>query len=220
MSKFLLAVILTIGLVLPFTPSFATTAVQEMTGIQNEMKKIDGEIGTLKAKLPGLAALQRGRVQEVAQKKSKHDAIHKYYREELQKYNTRCLGRPLLGDHYRSCKAKQERLQQYKNAKQPELRRMITRVRELGRQYQETANEITLTKSGIQKKVNYKSRLEARLQSLRKRIIDACRNVPAGASDEEIKLKCGNVQFDGANSNLPSGDNLRPQRRGISITPR
>lgn len=46
--------------------------------------------------------------------------------------------------------------------------------------------------------------ISAKLQSLRKGTgQQACLGLPSTATDEEVKLKCGNVQFDGANPNLP-----------------
>lgn len=45
--------------------------------------------------------------------------------------------------------------------------------------------------------------LNARIKGLRDFLSSHCQSIPASATDEEIKDKCGNLQFDGAAPNLP-----------------
>lgn len=55
----------------------------------------------------------------------------------------------------------------------------------------------------IQKLRAWKSQVEPGIRALKTAIMSQCKRVLTSARPEELKLKCGNVQFDNANPNLP-----------------
>ncbi len=69
----------------------------------------------------------------------------------------------------------------------------------------------------IQANREHISRLMEELANLDQQALAVCRELleDKTTTDEALKLGCGNVQFDGANPNLPTGDGLKPDCRGF-----
>jgi chromosome segregation ATPase len=68
------------------------------------------------------------------------------------------------------------------------------------------ADRDALVNKDNQLKANWQKVLD-REAALKKKYVDVCKELlkdPARRTDEDVKLGCGNVQFDGANPNLPA----------------
>jgi len=178
-----------------------------ITETQKEISKIDSEISGLKSKLADLGQVFKGEEQEYDQNKTNHDRIQQQWDQNPWRvdFNNNCANRTMYGDAYLRCKALQEGLQIEKNNLERTLKPMEDRGNELRLKHQQTSNAMVLAQARIQKLTNYRSWLQVRLEQIRQGMVSQsqCKGVLASASLEELKHKCGNIQFDRAKVSLP-----------------
>lgn len=191
--------------------------VEEKAVLAAEKAEITKELPSLETKMATLGTLVRGDEQtmrdleqQFGQKKRVHDSVQQDYANRVEQWNRDCSGRMLYGAEYQSCKTQQEQLMAFKHQNEPKLRQMEAeaeqmkaRYAQLQNQHRQHQNDLTLAQARSQKLRNYLSQLDVRLRALDNAIRTSCPAASGGASDEEIKLKCGNVQFDRARGNLP-----------------
>lgn len=191
--------------------------IEEKAGLTTEKTEISRELPSLETKMATLGTLVRGEEQsmhslekEFNEKKRVHDSIQQNFANRVEQWNRDCTGRMLYGAEYQNCKSRQEQLMAFKHQNEPKLRqmeadaeRMKADYASLQNQHRQHRNDLTLAQTRSQKLRNYLSQLEVRLNALDRAIRASCPSASAKASDEEIKLKCGNVQFDRAREDLP-----------------
>jgi hypothetical protein len=178
--------------------------------VRDEEKKVTDQIAQKSANVAALSTS----VSQAEQRQSDVDHQARIFNDspESQKlsqdaadHDAACAGKALQRAEYDRCQSWKgsidTRVDQH-NATFAEFRR---RYDAEGDEIGTKTNELVLEKAGMTKLQNYLSWLRASEKAL----VKDCQNVPDNATIEELKHRCGNVQFDGARVDLPACETER-----------
>ena len=178
--------------------------------VRDEEKKVTDQIAQKTTNVVALSAA----VSQAEQRRGDVDHQARVFNDspESQKlgqdsadHDAACAGKALQRAEY-------ERCQSWKNSIDGRVDQHNTTFAEFRRRYDAEDEEVTtktgelvLENAGITKLQNYLSWLTASEKAL----VKDCKNVPDNATIEELKHRCGNIQFDGARVDLPACETER-----------
>lgn len=197
--------------------ALSQSAVYAVAKIKAEVSGIDDEIGAEEKKIKEqqgtgqalTAEMGKQFEAEMAKYKQEKDKQWLPYQAIIEKYNSSCGGQLMPEAAVAQCNAEAERIKSEVSpvaegfgrdvgAKAKEVEARLTR--EYAGRVRELSNATVLSQARIKKLTNYKSDLWQNLTKLEAFLKVQCPDI---YNLEEMKLKCGNVQFDGANAHLP-----------------
>jgi len=202
----------------PLSPALAQSTVvlvePYQAAVEDKANIEKRELPALKSKELELGNVFKGQEEELSKTeatyhdkvKARDDIIASWDNNPQRKwFEAQCANRVVEGEQYRTCKALQETLQGKKNTLEVEKKRLEGEATQASKRHnellplvQESRNDLVLNRARQQKLRNWVSQLDARILAVKQLIISQCTSVPANASYEEIKHKCGNIQIDGA----------------------
>jgi chromosome segregation ATPase len=182
-----------------------TDILQEIEKVQSEIAGLtDHELPKAEVDLNKLRKTQRDHEAEHTRLNTEYDSIQEDFAQRVAAFKAACSGPMPEGAEYSNCLSRKQNLESYKERTlDPKLMQMEKHADELTRQFLSTNNDIVVGQAKIQKLTNYKSQIESRLSDLRRSLANQCSGVSANASLEELKHKCGNIQFDNPRTDLP-----------------
>ena len=205
-----------LGLITPY-PALARSAVYAVAKVQAEVSGIDDEIAAERNKgkdrlrrVQAIPTEMQNKLQaEMAKFKSTQDKRWEPSQRLIDQYNSACGGRQMPVAEVAKCDSWAaniksqvtpiaEDIRQKMGKKQEDVAKQLDQ--EYEREMREISNENVLSEFRIKKLTNYKSGLLGSLDKMERYLAVQC---PGMSNMEEMKLKCGNVQFDGANVALP-----------------
>ena len=130
-----------------------------------------------------------------------YKTLYSRYSNAIDNFNASCRGRP---NDTPGCQSLNDTANTEKTRDEPLLQKLEQKHQQLTVQLQDASNEAVLAKARVQKLVNYESQLQAAIARMKAQLTGHCSKVTAYSSMEEMKAKCGNVQFDAAASDLPT----------------
>jgi hypothetical protein len=157
---------LVIGLFLvlaSFGSALAQSAINDIA-TQTEIDGLSQQISNERVKSSRLGAQFTGLGNEFNPLKVRHDTLQLQYANDAAAYNGNCSGRPVS---YGNCPSWRARVLAEQQRLALSLANMERRAKELKRQGQQLSNQIVLSNARLQKLMNYKSQLEARVQTLK-----------------------------------------------------
>ena len=163
-----------------------TGVKQEIKDAQKAESEAEGNLDTLK--------------EEKQQVKQRYEELYKSYSSSVNTFNEQCKGKP---EETFGCASLKSAAIERKAADEPTLRKMTEDNTRLAEQIKTASNNAVMARARVQKLTNYESQLQAAIARMKVRLAGQCAKVTAHASLEEMKLKCGNVQFDAASPDLP-----------------
>lgn len=166
-----------------------------------EIVGVNQEIDQTKSSVSQLQAQKQRHAEEFNDIGTKYDALRQQFTQHAESYNSACAGRPA---NTGNCQSQRAAVQSEHDRLEPPLLQMEQRGTELSAAMREDSNNITLAQFKVQKLTNYKSQLEAAVARLKANLAGHCTGITATSSLEEMKNKCGNVQFDGTSTDLMS----------------
>lgn len=182
--------------------------VDVVVKVQEEKKKVADEIAQKSANATVLSAAVGQEVQ------NRHAIDHQarifndspesqQLAQDSAAYGTACAGKSLQPAEYQRCEA-------WKSAIELRVDRHNETFAEFHRQYDgaqekvgQKTSELVLENAGITKLQNYLSWLTAADSKLTTMLTQECKGLSGSATIEELKHRCGNIQFDAARSDLP-----------------
>lgn len=193
----------------------STSAADVLQNVQAEDSSIDAEIKQNEQRLASLDF----KVGQLQQEATKIDAAAATYNNsvEVQRekknyddYQRTCAGKMLYGAQIAACGSWKSKLEVVLRRHNQTMMDFKAKFDAANRKVQEAKNEAVLARFAIQKLKNYKSWLDLAIGKLAADLQQQCG--ASSASPEEMKHRCGNVQFDAARLNLPpcEGDKCRP----------
>jgi hypothetical protein len=178
-------------------PAEADSLVYAIAKVQAEDEGVKDKIKDARDKVSKAKADGSALVQEYQQMKASFDAQEARYHSAVNTFNGNCAGKPMSTP---GC----DSLNRAANAEQAAAEQLMHQATQVAEKVQAASNDIVLANAQVQKFVNYESQLQAAITRMKAKLAGQCSNVSAYSSLEEMKLKCGNVQFDGAPSDLPA----------------
>lgn len=192
------------------------TEVYVIKKVKDETKEVTAEISQKNANVTALSTEV-----SLAQKKGDdfdHQARALYdsaegqkLRQDAAEHDAACAGKVMQPAEYSHC-------EDWKNSVQARVDRQNEMMIELHRQFvaqqEEVArrnNELVLAKAAVAKLQNYLSWLTAADSKLSTSLAKSCKNMSSNATLEELKHRCGNIQFDAASVGLPPCETERCQ---------
>jgi DNA repair exonuclease SbcCD ATPase subunit len=137
-------------------------------------------------------------------------------RAAVERYNANCAGKTLPRPAFERCNGEKAQLDAWKarvdaskanlDGQQRQLNQRRDNILARAKVLEGELNTIRNRYLESEKKL---AQARQRIAALTARLQGMCRSMPTSTSLEEIKLKCGNVDFDGANPNLPPCDTER-----------
>jgi hypothetical protein len=177
--------------------------------IRNEKNKVTDQIAQKSANVAALSAAE-------SQAEQRRDDVDHQARlfndspesqklgQEAANHDAACAGKVLQPAEYNRC-------QSWKNSIDSQIDQHNTKFAEFHRQYdaeQEEVNrknsDLVLERAAITKLQNYLSWLTAVDGKLNLMLKQDCKGMSGDATPEEIKHRCGNIQFDAARVDLPA----------------
>jgi chromosome segregation ATPase len=137
-------------------------------------------------------------------------------RAAVDRYNANCAGKTLPRPAFERCNGEKGQLAAWKGRVDASKAQLDGQKRQLDQKRDSILARARVlegelgtirTRYGESEKKFAQAR--QRISALTARLQSMCRSIPTSTNLEEIKLKCGNVQFDGANPNLPPCDTER-----------
>ncbi len=188
-----------------------------LTGVQAEVSGLDAEIQQNEQRLARLD-LKVGELQQEAAKINAAAATYanstevQRQKKNYDDYQRTCAGKTLYGAQIASCSTWKSKLEILLQRHNQTMMNFKAKFDAANRKVQEAKNEAVLARAAVQKLKNYKSWLDLAIVKMADDLQKQCG--ASGASPEEMKHRCGNVQFDGARLSLPpcEGDKCRPLR--------
>jgi hypothetical protein len=168
----------------------------EKEGIDLEIAKAKGEVNSFAAAMQK-AIEERNQIDKQARNLIDSDESVRL-RQQAVSYKTSCDGVKLYGQAIEQCKREFDLINPRLEKLQLDIDRLKAQFDEKSRIATENSNSKVLAEARIRKLMNYQSWLvsaEARMLSL---ILNMCTKAEGFTSLEDLKTRCGNVQFDGA----------------------
>jgi chromosome segregation ATPase len=137
-------------------------------------------------------------------------------RAAVERYNANCAGKTLPRPAFERCNGEKTQLDAWKNRVDASKAKLDSQLRQLDQKRDNILarsrvleGELSAIRARYAESEKKLAQARERMAALTARLQAMCRSVPTSANLEEIKLKCGNVDFDGANPNLPPCDTER-----------
>lgn len=130
--------------------------------------------------------------------KQKYDELYHTYRSTVDNFNGQCKGRP---EETPGCASLKSAALERKSTDESKLREMAEENGRLANRLQAASTDGVMAHTRVQKLINYEAQLQAAIARMKSQIAHLCKK--AYSTREEMKARCGNVQFDGASSELP-----------------
>lgn len=183
----------------------APEMIQKLAAAQSALAQADREIADNQRKFDGLKPIQAALEERDQKLKARSDFLHADWDQKKDAFNAACTTHPmpLNSAEYANCQRRQAQLTQTQRDYEAENARLLSEHKSLKAQYESLTQQGLLHQVQIQKLRNWKSQVEPGMLALKTAIMTQCKGLLQNASPEELKLKCGNVQFDNANPNLP-----------------
>ena len=172
---------------------------------QSDINQANEEMAPLQKHLGDLGTMM-GRLQDQhRQLGQRADAIIADWTQKKAAFNSACTTHDMVigGAEWSNCQRWRQQAEQEHDAGQAEENQLAAQAHGLEVQYQQLQSDQTLTAAKMQKLRNYISQVQSGIRTLEVSVMGQCKNLLQTAGPEELKVKCGNVQFDGANGNLP-----------------
>jgi hypothetical protein len=190
------------------------TAVYAVAKVRQEQKRVVEDIAFAKSRVETLK--QRRDDLDSATQEIDHQArIYDDSPESVQgardaeDYKARCAGKQLYGSDISRCESLYNSIAPRMAAHNQKMQEYFERVRAGQASVQQANNELVLAQARVQKLTIYLSWLTSTETTIDHALESACGAWAFGRSLEELKHRCGNIQFDGADLKLePCNDEL------------
>jgi chromosome segregation ATPase len=176
------------------------TNVYAIAKQQAEITGVDQEIGQTQEKISQLQTQSSAIDKEAYNISIESQHIKQQSHEHVASWNSACADRPV---NTGNCAAQGAAVRAEVARVDATLPKMKQQFDNLHRKFQGIAQEIVLAQFRVQKLTNYKSQIEAAVARLKADLAGQCTGITPASSLEEMKNKCGNVQFDGTSATLP-----------------
>jgi hypothetical protein len=141
-------------------------------------------------------------------------------KRDLDNYNATCNGRRLYGADISRCNNAAASITPRLNYHNNTMNNYFAQFNASQQQIQATTNEIVLVDARITKLQNYLSWLTDANNKISTTLHQECAGLQSNPTMEELKLRCGNIQFDNARVNLPPCTTERCESWVIYTKPR
>jgi phage shock protein A len=165
-----------------------------------EVEGVDKQIDDTKTNVSQLQTQGKQLSDQFDALKTQHDTMQQQFNQKVSDFNAECAGKPVSS----GCQSEKDSLSSEDAQLEPVLQQMEQQAVQLNNQMQNLSNDLVLAQFKVQKLTNYKSQVEAAVAKLESQLVSRCAGVTASSSLEEMKHKCGNIQFDGARADLPA----------------
>lgn len=201
------------------------SAVAAVAKVRAEQVQVRKEIGAAEAKYRRLATQLRS--EERQRDAVDHQARvfndspqNQRLRREAQVYQATCAGKRLYGAAISRCNRAFNSIEPRRMRSNRIISAYFQHIRALQNKARRTRNEAVLAAARIKKLKNYLSWLTSADNKMLASMRQRCAALGSAPTIEEVKLHCGNVQFDNARYNLPPCTTKRCRQMVIRIKPR
>lgn len=195
-------------------PTADGSSVYLIAKVQGEKTQINNDIDQASVKRDALTAKQ------IQAETERDDIDHKarlfndspksqQLVKEIASYKATCEGRMLYGADIARCDNASASIKPRTAEHNRIFADLTSRYNAKNALVQQIKNERVLADAEITKLQNYLSWLKAAEEKLHASLAKSCTDMPANATIEELKNRCGNVQFDLANEHLPECETER-----------
>lgn len=201
------------------------SAVDVIAGVQDEKRKITAEIGQITAKSKTLAIEQV----QAEEKRNYFDRQARAFNDSqnsqqlnqaLATYKATCEGKMQYGSNIARC---DNALASLKGRLAEHNKIFADYKAQFNVQdalVQQRKNALVLARARVTKLQNYLSWLTSADSKLSTALATSCENMPNDTTLEELKHRCGNVQFDSARVDLPACETEKCKALILYATPR
>jgi hypothetical protein len=192
----------------PYPDTSATGSGQEMiqklSRAQSELDQVGRTLDENQHKFNEIKPILAGILEEDEKVRQESEKLKNDFNVESSAFDQGCTTHlmPLNSAEYTNCQSWRVRLVQKKQDSERRHAEITIIHNKLKARYEEVEHEQLMYQVQVQKMENWKSQVVPGIRSLKQAIMSQCTSL-LSASPEELKLKCGNVQFDGSRSNLP-----------------
>jgi Skp family chaperone for outer membrane proteins len=191
----------------PYPDTSATGSAQEMiqklSRAQSELDQVGRDIDEIQHKFNAIKPILAGILQEDEKVVQEPKKLLNDFNVESSAFDQGCTTHPmpLNSSEYANCQSWRARLVQKKEDYERRNAELQIIHGKLKARYEELEREQLMYQLQVEKMENWKFQVVLGIRSLKQAIMSQCTSL-LSASPEELKLKCGNVQFDGSKSNL------------------
>lgn len=178
----------------------ADTLVYAIAKVQAEDEGIKEKIKDAQDKASKAKVERDALVQDYQKIKSDFDAVEARYHDAVETFNQNCAGKPMSTP---GCASLNNAANTEEAAARPRAEQLQQQGAQLATKVQGALSRAVLADTEVKKLINYESQLQAAIARMKVKLASQCTGVSAYSSLEDMKSKCGNVQFDGAPSDLP-----------------
>jgi len=182
--------------------------------VQEEKKKVTDEISQITASANDLAAKQsqaeqkRDDFEQKGRAFANSDEVKQFIKDH-EAHDAACARGGLSAGEYARCQSTLVSINERTDRVNATIESYVAQFRAQRALAQQLANDHTLAMARIEKLKNYLSWLTAADGKLSMALAKSCKNMPGNATIEELKHRCGNIQFDAARADLPACETER-----------